>query len=65
MCGICGSVSANPVQPIDRQMLVRMIALLRHRGPDREGFYVKAGVGLRVSRFFKKTLLMTPGGLAT
>lgn len=37
MCGICGFVSSNPEQPIDREMLARMTALLRHRGPDSEG----------------------------
>jgi asparagine synthase (glutamine-hydrolysing) len=50
MCGICGFVSTNPDQPIRREMLGRMTALLHHRGPDSEGFYVKDGIGLGVRR---------------
>ena len=50
MCGICGFVSSTPDQPIDREMLARMTALLHHRGPDGEGFCVKEGVGLGVRR---------------
>jgi asparagine synthase (glutamine-hydrolysing) len=37
MCGICGIVGRDP---IDRDALVRMTRVLRHRGPDDEGFYV-------------------------
>jgi asparagine synthase (glutamine-hydrolysing) len=50
MCGICGFASNNPDQPIRREMLARMTGLLRHRGPDSEGFYVKGGIGLGVRR---------------
>ena len=38
MCGICGTVGPDPV---DREALTRMTRVLRHRGPDDEGFYVK------------------------
>ncbi len=37
MCGICGIVGPDP---IDREALARMTRVLRHRGPDDEGFYV-------------------------
>jgi asparagine synthase (glutamine-hydrolysing) len=53
MCGICGIVQLHG--PIDQQVLRRMTAALRHRGPDDEGFYVSqdpgpAGVGLGFRR---------------
>ena len=38
MCGICGTVGPGPV---DREALARMTRVLRHRGPDDEGFYVR------------------------
>lgn len=44
MCGICGIFS--PGEAVDRQLLERMIAALRHRGPDGAGFLVRGGVGL-------------------
>jgi asparagine synthase (glutamine-hydrolysing) len=50
MCGICGFVSSNPDQPIRREMLARMTATLRHRGPDGEGSYIRQGIGLGVRR---------------
>jgi len=50
MCGICGFVPRDPEQPVDHDMLSRMAAILRHRGPDSEGFYVAKGVGLGVRR---------------
>jgi asparagine synthase (glutamine-hydrolysing) len=50
MCGICGFVFSNPDQPVPRQVLARMTALLHHRGPDSEGFYAKKGIGLGVRR---------------
>jgi asparagine synthase (glutamine-hydrolysing) len=39
MCGICGVVSFQPNVPLDRSILLRMNASLRHRGPDDEGYY--------------------------
>jgi asparagine synthase (glutamine-hydrolysing) len=38
MCGICGMVGPDP---IDREALARMTRVLRHRGPDDEGFFVE------------------------
>lgn len=37
MCGICGIVGPDRV---DREVLARMTRVLRHRGPDDEGFYI-------------------------
>ena len=46
MCGIVGMVDARDRRPIDRNLLERMCASLRHRGPDAAGTHVAPGVGL-------------------
>ena len=43
MCGIAGIVGPEPV---DGKTLERMAEVLRHRGPDDEGYYIAKGVGL-------------------
>ena len=52
MCGICGIAGYDPVVQED---LVRMTRVLRHRGPDDEGFFLESyadglGVGLGFRR---------------
>jgi asparagine synthase (glutamine-hydrolysing) len=49
VCGIAGCV-APPGQRADRAVLERMIATLRHRGPDSIGFHVAGRVGLATAR---------------
>ena len=49
MCGICGKVDRSGV-PIDPALLRRMVATLRHRGPDAEGVRTDAWMGLAQSR---------------
>ena len=44
MCGIAGIVR-NDGAPIDRRALAQMVASIKHRGPDGEGFYVVDGAG--------------------
>jgi asparagine synthase (glutamine-hydrolysing) len=46
MCGIAGRFNFDPARPIDRERLTAMTAVVAHRGPDADGFYVGAGVGL-------------------
>ncbi|HEU5182027.1 MAG TPA: asparagine synthase (glutamine-hydrolyzing) [Candidatus Polarisedimenticolia bacterium] len=47
MCGICGIVALSPsVQLPGPEVVRRMTDLLRHRGPDDEGFHVDAGAAL-------------------
>ena len=49
MCGVCGIVSFEVDEQIDRPALARMCQALRHRGPDDEGYYLdeQAGLGMR------------------
>lgn len=46
MCGIAGIFHYATEAPVDGRLLRRMTRLLRHRGPDDEGFYEAPGIGL-------------------
>lgn len=50
MCGIAGIAYRDPRQPVDEHRLRRMTDLVRHRGPDGEGFHLSPGVGLGFRR---------------
>jgi asparagine synthase (glutamine-hydrolysing) len=50
MCGICGQLVSKPAQGADANLLRRLNATIRHRGPDSEGYHVKGSVGLAISR---------------
>jgi asparagine synthase (glutamine-hydrolysing) len=43
MCGIAGVLSSAQVDPL---VMRRMVTTLRHRGPDDEGIWIEAGIGL-------------------
>jgi asparagine synthase (glutamine-hydrolysing) len=45
VCGIAGVLHGDR-SPIDPHVLRRMLAPIRHRGPDASGVYVEGGVGL-------------------
>ena len=45
MCGICGIVRFNS-DPIDKRLIQGMMATMKHRGPDDEGFYIDKNIGL-------------------
>src|ERR687893_1569365 len=53
MCGIAGfadiTARARTLEG-DRQRVRAMCAVIRHRGPDDDGFYVEPGVGLGMRR---------------
>jgi asparagine synthase (glutamine-hydrolysing) len=52
MCGICGTAG---FEPVDRSVLERMAAAIRHRGPDDDGFYLDTyGDGLSVGLGFRR-----------
>lgn len=47
MCGITGIFHyADLGRPVDRDRLTRMTRAIAHRGPDGEGFFYDAGIGL-------------------
>lgn len=49
MCGICGIVTRDGL-PLNRALLQEMNDVIRHRGPDGEGFHVHENVGLAMRR---------------
>jgi asparagine synthase (glutamine-hydrolysing) len=49
MCGIVGTFRFDG-RPIDRRLLSRQVAALRHRGPDGSGIWTSAKVGLGHTR---------------
>ena len=55
MCGICGFLAPD----LDAETLRRMNDRLRHRGPDDDGLYLGAGVGLAARRL---SIIDVPGG---
>ncbi|HTK78914.1 MAG TPA: XrtA/PEP-CTERM system amidotransferase [Rhizomicrobium sp.] len=46
MCGIAGIFTLNGVTAVDRETIRSMTRAIAHRGPDGEGFFFGAGVGL-------------------
>ena len=50
MCGICGQLNFEAGRPVSSEQLARMNETLVHRGPDEDGFYEKAPVGLAMRR---------------
>jgi asparagine synthase (glutamine-hydrolysing) len=50
MCGIAGIVKYQAITPDDRDIVARMIAQLRHRGPDESGMYLDPDVCLGHAR---------------
>ncbi|MFZ5819925.1 MAG: asparagine synthase (glutamine-hydrolyzing) [Chloroflexota bacterium] len=50
MCGITGKVSFDPNEPIDPNLIYRMLDVIRHRGPDDHGVFVDGQVGIGSAR---------------
>lgn len=50
MCGIAGIAQTHPDGAVDSATIHRMCEAIVHRGPDDEGIFVKAGVGLGMRR---------------
>jgi asparagine synthase (glutamine-hydrolysing) len=46
MCGICGKLWFDKGKEIHEDLIASMLEVLRHRGPDDQGFYVNGCVGL-------------------
>lgn len=46
MCGICGVYNFGNKKPVNQQLLKGMSDVIKHRGPDDEGFYIEGEIGL-------------------
>lgn len=45
MCGICGIINFNN-EPVTEVPIRKMMYIMKHRGPDDEGVYIKENIGL-------------------
>jgi asparagine synthase (glutamine-hydrolysing) len=59
MCGICGIFNFGTREPVDEAALKRATDRMVHRGPDDEGFYLDAELGLGNRRL---SIIDLPGG---
>ena len=50
MCGICGVYNVCSSEPASEAVIVQMISLIAHRGPDDRGIHVEGNVGLGFAR---------------
>jgi asparagine synthase (glutamine-hydrolysing) len=50
MCGIAGVVFLESREPVAECEVRRMLAMIRHRGPDEFGIFLDQGVGLGSAR---------------
>jgi asparagine synthase (glutamine-hydrolysing) len=50
MCGIAGIYNFNSRITISKEKLLRMIGMIKHRGPDQQGIYLDDNVGLANAR---------------
>ena len=46
MCGITGIFHFDKDRSIDKNLLRKMTEIMKHRGPDGEGYYIKDNIGL-------------------
>lgn len=50
MCGIAGMIDLEMKKSFDQGELKRMCDIIRHRGPDDDGYYLEPGIALGVRR---------------
>ena len=50
MCGIAGMIDLKMQKYFDRDELKNMCEIIKHRGPDDEGYYLEPGIALGVRR---------------
>jgi asparagine synthase (glutamine-hydrolysing) len=46
MCGIAGIFHFDKSRAVDEHLLKKMTDIIKHRGPDGEGFYISGNIGL-------------------
>ncbi|MEW6729969.1 MAG: asparagine synthase (glutamine-hydrolyzing) [Acidobacteriota bacterium] len=46
MCGICGILIFDHQQPVEQALIKRMNEIIKHRGPDDQGYYLNRNVAL-------------------
>jgi len=46
MCGICGKLTLDQAYAVDAGLIRKMTGIIRHRGPDDEGYYDSPQIGL-------------------
>ena len=59
MCGIAGVLSSAPVDPL---VMRRMVATLRHRGPDDEGIWLDPEAGIALGHRRLSVIDLSPNG---
>ncbi len=50
MCGICGIYYFDKTRNVESELLHSMNDLIFHRGPDEDGYYIEANIGLAMRR---------------
>jgi len=50
MCGICGAYNYGSMEPVRAESILAMNDLLRHRGPDGQGFFNAGNFAMAMSR---------------
>jgi asparagine synthase (glutamine-hydrolysing) len=50
MCGICGQYNFIYPKPVDITVIEKMTKVIRHRGPDDEGYYISGPLGFGFRR---------------
>ena len=50
MCGIAGVVNNESGNEVSPEIVRAMCDVIRHRGPDEDGFYIEGNVGLGMRR---------------
>ncbi len=46
MCGICGKFYLDTQRPVEPALIHKMSAVIKHRGPDADGFHIQGAIGL-------------------
>ena len=50
MCGITGIYNFGNGKSVEKEKLARMCGIIKHRGPDSDGFFIDSNIGLGIRR---------------